>query len=316
MKIKNSYKSDVYVRKFAYSYELIYDLLDKSKLSFLLLTVDFCWVSASSSSDSSSSVFFSLRFECVFLTKESFFVRFFIIIGVWEIGDIECFRFVIDRDEFVLLDSSVGWVPDRRGDGVIGSEVNDFLFPERRTAVVGVLVFIWKLNHSNKISYKTKKQCIYFEDESSVWFTGFRRIRGIFDESKILLANNWFLVFVIGIVVLSRLSALGLFRKYFIAFWTDCCRWILFILSFFGKKKFDMPSINCATGRDITVDVSSSLEFLLRNERVVEIFVELFFLVPSLRQFGQAKSPLGMWYKGGSQHFGWIAASQKSQKSN
>jgi hypothetical protein len=55
-----------------------------------------------------------------------------------------------------------------------------------------------------------------------------------------------------------------------------------------------MPSINCATGRDITVDVSSSLEFLLRNERVVEIFVELFFLVPSLRQFGQAKSPLGM----------------------
>jgi hypothetical protein len=40
------------------------------------------------------------------------------------------------------------------------------------------------------------------------------------------------------------------------------------------------------------------------------------FIVPSLRQFGQAKSPLGMWYKGGSQHFGWIAASQKSQKSN
>jgi len=59
-----------------------------------------------------------------------------------------------------------------------------------------------------------------------------------------------------------------------------------------------MPSINCATGRDITVDGSSSLEFLLRNERVEEIFVELVFLVdfivPSLRQFGQAKSPLGM----------------------
>jgi hypothetical protein len=59
-----------------------------------------------------------------------------------------------------------------------------------------------------------------------------------------------------------------------------------------------MPSINCATGRDITVDVSSSVEFLLRNERVEEIFVELVFLVdfivPSLRQFGQAKSPLGM----------------------
>ena len=39
-----------------------------------------------------------------------------------------------------------------------------------------------------------------------------------------------------------------------------------------------MPSINCATGRVMTVGVdSSSLEFLLRSERVEDVFVRLVF---------------------------------------
>jgi len=83
---------------------------------------------------------------------------------------------------------------------------------------------------------------------------------------------------------------------------------MLLVLSFFGKKKFDIPSINCATGRDITVGVSSSVELLLRSERVEDFFDKLRFVddlaVPSLRQLKQAKSPLGMLCNGGSQHFG------------
>lgn len=91
-------------------------------------------------------------------------------------------------------------------------------------------------------------------------------------------------------------------------------------LFFFGKKKFDIPSINCATGRDITAGTSSSFEAWLRSERVDEVLVNVRLpddlTVFSSRQLGQAKSPLGMWFNGGVQHFGWIAVSQKSQKSN
>lgn len=71
-----------------------------------------------------------------------------------------------------------------------------------------------------------------------------------------------------------------------------------------------MPSINCATGRVMIVGVvSSSLEFLLRSERVEEVLVKLVFfrldfIVPSSRQLKQAKSPLGMCCNGGSQHLG------------
>jgi hypothetical protein len=48
-----------------------------------------------------------------------------------------------------------------------------------------------------------------------------------------------------------------------------------------------MPSINCATGRVKTIGLSSSIEVLLRSERVD-------FIVRSGRQFGQLKTPLGM----------------------
>lgn len=146
---------------------------------------------------------------------------------------------------------------------------------------------------------------------------GFFRRRDVFDDARIFLAINWF--FLVGEP--GRSFDFDV-RRYFIAFWTDCCRWLLLILSFFGRKKFDMPSINCATGRVITVGVvSSSLEFLLRSERVDDVLFRLVFfradfIVPSWRQLKQAKSPLGMLCSGGSQHFGWIGASQKSQKSN
>ncbi len=59
-----------------------------------------------------------------------------------------------------------------------------------------------------------------------------------------------------------------------------------------------MPSINWATGREMTVGLSSSVEILLRSERAEEVLDKLLLpedlMVPSVRQLGQAKSPFGM----------------------
>jgi len=162
---------------------------------------------------------------------------------------------------------------------------------------------------------KSKKWFLYFNDES------FFLIRCVFDEDKIFSANNWFdlELFVGDWSLLSKFffeDFKVLFsRKYFIAFWTDCCR-ILLDFCLFGKKIFDISSLSWATGWEIMFDVSSLFELLLRCERVDDdddnVLIKLFFGEDfiSSRQRWQAKSPLGIVFNGGSQHFGWIPKSQ------
>ncbi len=166
---------------------------------------------------------------------------------------------------------------------------------------------------------------LYFEDKSSC--KSVFLIRCVFDEAKIVFAKNLFfkslfslLDFIFNIGEWSLLSNflfelfIVLFsRKYFIAFWTDCFRIVLHFC-LFGKKKVDIPSISWATGRAII----SSFESLLLRERMddEDKVLNKFDDGISSRQRWQAKSPLGIVFNGGLQHFGWIPASQKSQNNN
>ena len=74
----------------------------------------------------------------------NFLIVFFITFGVTGVGDNECFRLDINRDDEVdLVDSTIGRVPDRRfirGVEVsVISNVNAFLLIERRIIVEALI---------------------------------------------------------------------------------------------------------------------------------------------------------------------------------